>query len=77
MDCIQLRNYESFYDDLKDLPTSNYWNSTLLSKQYAYSSGPSYSVYQRLPEESVVFDVSPIIDMKSIKNEVISSIKIH
>lgn len=41
-----------------------------MTKPSMYLSGASYAVYHTLPEASVQFDASPILDAKAMKNSV-------
>ena len=66
--CVQLRPYESIYDDLESL--SNSWNKVLMGKKVAYSGGASYAIYGFIPQSKQVLELSPIMLMKAQKNEV-------
>ena len=67
-DCVELRDYETIFDDLE--PMSSRWDSIILGKKWAYTGGASYAIYQRIPQNKLTFDLSPVMLMKSKKNEV-------
>ena len=61
-------DYEQIFDDLGTL-TQN-WKSVILGKKWAYTGGASFAIYNAIPEDVLDFGLSPVMLMKSRKNDV-------
>ncbi|CAG0885290.1 unnamed protein product [Cyprideis torosa] len=72
VDCVQVRDYDSFFVILEDL--SKQWSKVLLPSPWSYSGGATYRMLSALgvplEDPKIVSQPSPIVGLKASKNAV-------
>ncbi|XP_076058847.1 xaa-Pro aminopeptidase 1-like isoform X2 [Oratosquilla oratoria] len=68
--CVIIESYNDVLNRLKALSASESVRKVLVGKKHSYSGGASFAVYSAIPEEKRLLAVSPVLEMKSQKNEV-------
>jgi Xaa-Pro aminopeptidase len=65
---VQVFDYEEVFNQLGNI--SSKYSSIVLGKKVAYSGGASFAIYNLISEDKLKFKQSPVMLMKSQKNEV-------
>ncbi|MCL4135237.1 UNVERIFIED_CONTAM: hypothetical protein GTU68_053881, partial [Idotea baltica] len=69
-ECVEIHNYKTVMNTLQALSALDTIKKVLLPSKYSYSGGASYAIYSSVQEEKRTFEVSPVLLMKSRKNQV-------
>lgn len=65
---FRIAPYQEFWTNFGDISAN--WKKVLLPAAGAFNQGASKKVYDLVPSEKRLYQRSPIIDMKAVKNSV-------